>query len=414
MHSFVEDLSSTKKRITIEATADEIEEEILKALDDLRVRTKLPGFRPGKVPIALLEKKFGKDVEKNVFEKLIPQYYSNAIKEARLVPLAHPVFEKSDYQRKSDFKIVCSVEVRPVIEDLNYEDIPLKKREVTVKEEEVEMNLENLLKSKSTYEPVDRAVKKDDLIVIDYDVIQDNETYSDQFLKVGSDSFPENFFDPLIGKNKGDTVEVQVSFPDDYGKKEFRERTLDFKVHIKDIKELVIPELDDEFAKDVGLDTLPELKKKVKEGLEASKKDGAIKAQKEELIKALIERYDFELPESILNAELKTLVSEAKGKEQSKDKSEEELEEEFRNEAIQNVKAMILLDTIGEKENITVSDDELRQRLMMLSRMMNMTPEALMQIYVSRYGSLEGLRHTIYREKVADILYTKAKIQKGE
>ncbi len=412
MRSTVEDVSVTKKRITIEATADEIEEEIQKALKDVRAKTNLPGFRPGKVPLSLIDKRYGKEIEKDVFSTLIQQYYFNAVKESNLKPLIPPVFEESDLRRKQDLRVVCSVEVRPLIEDLAYENLSLKENEIKVEDEEIETHLKNLLMSRSTYEPVERHVQEDDLVVVDSEVSQDSKTYTDQFLKVSGEFLPEKLYQALTGKKKGDQFEETVEFPKGFSIKEFGGRTLDLRSTVKDIKELVTPELDDEFAKDVGLESLEELRGKVKEGLEASKKDIEVKQQKGELIKALVEKYSFEVPETILNDELKAIVNEVKRKEDYKDKPEGELEDQFRDEANKNVKAMILIDTIGERENITVSDDEVQQRLIMLSQSMSMAPEALAQFYSHRDGSLDGLRYTLFREKVADFLYTKASQQK--
>ncbi len=414
MNSTVESISTTKKKIIIEATADEVEGRIQKALKDLRVKTKLPGFRPGKVPIPLIDKKYGKEVEKDVLERLIPEYYLSAIKEAKLSPVTNPEFEKSDYKRKEDLRLVCSVEVRPEIEGFQYEGLPLKEIEIKVEDSEVEQSLKELLKSKSTYEPVEKAVQKNDLVVIDYEVKNDNMSYQDQFLKVGADTYPDVFSDALIGKNKDESIEINATLPDNFIHQELREKTLDLNVTIKGVKELVIPELDDEFAKDVGVDTLAELRQKIREGLEGSKKEYAVKEKKGELVKSLVEKYDFELPETLLNAELKAFINGIKEKEEFKDKSDEELKEEFQDKVISNVKAMIILDTIGEKENIEVTDDELKQRIFVLSKMMNMTPEALVQLYNSREGAFQELRNMIYREKIADLLYSKAEIQKGD
>ncbi len=408
MNSTVEGISGTKKRIVIEATADEVEGEIQKSLRDLSKRTKLPGFRPGKAPVSMIDKKFGKDVEREVLTRLISEYYSSVITDAGLKPLTNPVLEKTDYKRKDDLKFVCSVEVRPTIEGLQYEGLPREEVDIKVEDDEIETNIQALLRSKGTYEPTDKPVELDHLITIDYDVIEDNKTYTDQYLRVGDNSFPEDFFNSLIDKKKGDEVEIKTNFPEDFTNDDLKGRILNLKVRIKDIKEFSLPELDDEFAKDVGLNSLEELREKIREGIDINKRETAIKEQKSKMIKSLVKKYDFEIPDIALKSEIEYIIQNAKRAEQYKDKTDEQLKEKFKNDAIEGVKTMIILDTIGEKENISVSNDEVNERLKMYAQAMSMTPEALTQFYHTQNGSIEGIRYSIFREKVVDSIYSKS------
>ncbi|MEO5357578.1 MAG: trigger factor [Nitrospirae bacterium YQR-1] len=414
MNSVVEDVSITKKRLTIEAAASEVEQEVQKSLNDVRMKSRLPGFRPGKAPMSLIEKKYRKDVETDVVERLVTEYYNDAMKSSNLRALTQPVVESRDYVSKGGIKLVISFEVRPPIEGLTYDGLPIKAVKETVTDEELEAQIKRISVSKSTYTPVERPVELDDLIVADYVVIDDNKEHVDQFIKMGAGVFPDNFYKALTGKNKGETTEVKVAFPESYPNQDLKGREVDLKVTIKEIKALSTPELDDDFAKDLGFDDLQSLRKAVTENMLAMKTDRAQKEGKAELIKTLVEKYDFEIPETLLKHEIDAIVKQARTVEAYKDLTDEQLKERFNADAIKNVKTMVLMDAIGESENISVTTDELKQRVFELAEASSMTPEALVQYFNYRDGSLDGIRYTIFREKVVDVVYNKAKVTEEE
>jgi trigger factor len=167
----LEDISSTKKRLKIEVPAEAIESEIKRGLNEAQKRARIPGFRPGKAPIHLIEKKFGKEIEADVMEKIIPEYYLKAIKEADITPVSRPVVEESfDFKRNEPISMTVSVEVRPRVENLDYENVTVKEVPVEVRDEEVDAVLNRLAEERATYESVDDAVNAGDLVTIDYTV----------------------------------------------------------------------------------------------------------------------------------------------------------------------------------------------------------------------------------------------------
>ncbi|MBF0541876.1 MAG: trigger factor [Nitrospirae bacterium] len=412
MHCTVEDISITKKRITIGAASDEIEKEIQKSLQELRTKSKIPGFRPGKAPVSLIDKKYGKEVEKDTLDRLVPEYYNSILKEHDLHPVSNPHFESNSYERKSDLKLVFTVEVRPPVEGFNYKGMDVLEDEVKVEDDEIDTFLNRLLKSKAAYEPVDRLIELEDLVILDFTVAeQENKAYNDQYIKVGADEYPKEFSDALIGKGKGQEVKTQITFPQGFSKEGLAGKTVSLSINIKEVKSLVTPALDDEFAKDMGHDTLAALKEVLQKNILNFKKDNAAKAVKGEIVKTLVEKYDFPVPESHLESELNALVKNAKSMKEYSEKSEDELKVHFREEAVKNVKAMVLLDIVGEENKIVVSDKELQDRLILMAQAMSMTPEALVQFYANRDGSLEALRYTIFREKAVDEIYSKANVK---
>ncbi|MCG6553744.1 MAG: trigger factor [Candidatus Magnetominusculus sp. LBB02] len=415
MNSVIEDITATKKRIIIEASAIEIEGEIQKALTEVRDRTRIPGFRQGKAPMSLVEKRFRKDAENNVLEKLIPQYYKDAVKAADLTPLLPPVIESQDYKTKGSLRMVCAVEVRPRVADLVYEGLPVNEINVELADDEVQNQLNRLAMSKAVYSPVsDRPVEMDDLVVLDYSSSADDEPKKDQFIKVGSEAFPESFYTNIIGKGKGDTVEANAEFPAEHLNAQYSGKSVNFQITIKDIKALQLPPIDDEFAKDVGFDGLEELREHIKKTLLQMRKDKALKAEKGEMIKTLADKYQFDLPETALKQEIESIVHHARELDAYKDTSEDDIKAKFKEDAERNVKIMVLLDIIGEKEAVKVTEEDMKERLISMAYSSSMAPEALLQYYNTQEGALESLRYSLFREKVVDAIYAKAAVVKKE
>ncbi|MBF0538792.1 MAG: trigger factor [Nitrospirae bacterium] len=413
MNSLVEDISVTRKRITIEATAAEVEGEIQKSLKHVRSKARMSGFRPGKAPMSLIEKRYRRDVETEVLDRLIPDYYVSTIKSKGLSPLTPPIVESKDYQSKGDLKFVCYIEVRPEIEGLVYDGLPIEVITTQVSDEDVERQLKAIAANRSTYTPVDRPIQVDDLVIVDMEDVKGGKTYDDHYYKVGHESVADDISIALSGKSKQDTVEVQTTLPANFPVNELAAKTVDLRIKVKDIKELSIAAIDDELAKELGVDTLDELKGKIRETLERLAKDNAIKKQKAELIKSMVEKYDFELPELALKSELDDIVQQAKTQMTLKDVPEEELRQRAKDSAITSLKAKVIIDTIGEKEKITVNDDDMQQRLREIAYASSMTPEALMQYYSTMEGSMETMRYSIFREKVVDLVYSRAKTTDG-
>ncbi|MCL4536593.1 MAG: trigger factor [Nitrospirae bacterium] len=412
----VEDISSTKKRLKIEVPAEAIESEIKKGLGEAQKKARIPGFRPGKAPMHLIEKKFGKDIEADVLEKIIPEFYLKAVKEADVTPVSRPVVEDSfDFKRNEPLSMTVAVEVRPKVENLNYEGVTVKGVSVEVKDDEIDTVLNRLAEEKATYESADEAVNQGDLVTIDYTVREageDNTVARDVVLKVGSGPYPQEFFDGLAGKKKDEEFTVEASFPED-SQSPFAGKRPKFEIKIKDIKRRSLPAIDDELAKDLGFENIGLLKDKVRENILSSKNREAERARQREILDKLIESHSFDVPESLLNAEIGGIISEirAAGKDE---RTDEAIKEELMPHAEKSVKASILLELIGEKEGITVSDDDVKEELLDMAQKYYVSPDNIIKYYMAKDGSLEGLKHSVFEKKVLNFLLNKAKIEKGE
>jgi trigger factor len=426
----VEDITSTKKRLKIEIPADTIEKEYRESVEKMKQRAKVPGFRPGKVPVNLIEKRFGDEIKTDIVDRLVPQYYSKALKEAELVPVTLPKFESEvELKRNEPLSFTLTVEVRPAIADLNYTGLKVDDVEVEVEDAEIEETIKGLQDGRAMYEVVDREIREDDLIVIDYvkldpTGVKELSSAKDQVMNLGNKIAPKGILEELLGKKKGDVVEIVLPSVEGGEVKEDEAAGNRLKITIKEVKEKSLPAIDDELAKDFGHESLESLRERVKEGLLKAKKDKAAGQQKEKLLETLLQTYEFDIPESLFDRELENLVvNEKLSRKNSKElvdspesgapEDDAQLAEEFRPKAIKNVKTAILLDMIAEKENVSASEDEVRARIGILARHFQTTPENVVNLFVTKDGSLENLRRTIRDEKVMDVVLAKAEVVKG-
>ncbi len=426
MATIIEDISSTKKRLKIEIPADILEKEYSGSLQNVRQRARIPGFRPGKAPMSMIEKRFGGDIKSELLEKLIPTYYAEAVKEANLAPVAMPKIESNiDLKRNEPLVFSLTVEVRPKIENMNYSALKVTGIAASVDDKEIDDTLKGLQNDKAMFEAVDREIREDDLLTIDYvklDPAGEKEIVAqkDQVMNLGNKFTPRGILDSLIGRKKGETVEVTL--PEIEGKelKEDSDKGEKLRITIKEVKEKKLPEIDDEFAKDFGNDSLDALKEKIKEGILAAKQENAKKQQKAKIIDILVEGHTFDVPESLAEAELQHLMNNERQNdntmpqaETAPEKADAVLAEKLRPKAVKNVKATIILDEIAEKEKILVSEAEVKDRISLIAKQFQATPDAIVNLFMTRDGSLENLRHNIREEKVLDFLLSNAEITKG-
>jgi trigger factor len=457
----VEDISTTKKRLRIEIPSDVIEKEIRDSIEKVRQKAKIPGFRPGRTPVNIIEKRFGKEVEAEALDKIIPEYYSKALKEAELTPVAMPVFdEKLDFKRNNPVSLSITVEVMPKIENLSYENMKVKDIPAAVDDAEVEDYLKKLQGEKAIYEVAEKEIETDDLVSFEYVDAkiagEENAAFlKEQISKMGNEVLPPDIIEKMIGKKKNDIVEFTTTpkvFGEDCKSKELAGKTINMKVAIKEIKKKNLPAIDDEFAKDLGFENISEMKEKIKEKILNFKKEHIVRIQKAIIVNKILEAHNFEVPETLVKKELESLMmeeslsdarykpapaSEARpgmqdntpltppllrgefkggdaGSLEAEKKDFENLQADMGSKAVRNVRASIIIDAIGQKEGITVTDDEIKDRIAVLAQRLSATPEAVINFYKYKEGSLEGLRHSIFEDKVMDMLLSKAIIEKGE
>ncbi|NOY53398.1 MAG: trigger factor [Deltaproteobacteria bacterium] len=417
----LEDVSPTKKELTVEVSADEISTVLEKSYRTFQKKVKLPGFRAGKVPIRMVRQRFGRDVEEDLVQRLLPSYFDKAVTKAKIQPVDLPVIRSVHLKEGDPFHFEATVYVLPEFDVRDYLGIPVPDRKVEEADGVVKRVLETMRDGHaelSSYEDETHAAAKGDVVEADFEGTIDGEPFpggkvENHLLELGTGKMIPGFEEGIIGMKKGEEKELTLTFPEDYGEEKISGKEAVFKIAVKDIKEKRLPELDDEFAKDMGeeFETLDELKEKIREKYreqeEMKRKEDLRKNLKEEIIR----RNPVEVPE-VMVARQKHSLMERFGLLEGT--SEPDLEPEkdmwLEKQALQDVTWSLISEKIAEKEGITLSEAEMEAALEEEAMKNSMTKEALLEFYNIKMGSIEPLRMGLLDEKVLDFLLENAKV----
>lgn len=422
----VREITPTTKKLRISIPQDVIEREFVRAYDKLRASVKIPGFRAGKVPQAILEKRFARDIEAEVMERVVPEFYTNAIKEAGLSPVAYPSFdEKIEIVRSQPLSFTITVEVKPEIKNLSYEGIKLKEAPLSVEDAEVDAALKAMQEGRALYKVSEEAIGEGDMAVIDCEAFIDGVSVNELSVKDypfivtahaardEDEAINRKLNDALSGKKKGSAVDLKVNFNASHPNKTIAGKEVLLKAVISEVKKKSVPELDDEFFKSLGCGNADELKKKVHDDLFNRKKNQAAMTYKKELLNALISSNDFEPPSSMVENELEALVQDIKQHAEQKGetpKGDDELRQAFRQTARDNVKGVLILEAIGNKEKTEVTEADINKYINELAVVYRMQPEEVKKLFFAKEGSLEGLKSRLSADKVLELVLEKAVI----
>ncbi|MBK5100081.1 MAG: trigger factor [Desulfobacteraceae bacterium] len=425
MKTRLEEISAVKKKLSIEIESQEVDRKLNEAYREVGKKAGIPGFRPGKVPRKVLERYFGKQVVDDVMTNLVNETFPRAIEEVEAFPLGVPLLEKGSLKQGQDFKYTALMEVRPQFELKDYLGLEAEKERCSVTEEDAQNRLEEIRKAhgKLTAIEQDRPIKKDDYVVLEYEGFEEGQPLegiksTNFLLKVGSHDFHPAFEDSLIGLNKDDQKEIEADFEESYYHSRLAGKKVDFKVKIIDIKEMVLPELNDEFVLNLGADFkgLDELKNKVREALTAEEEKRIDRELKQRLSQKISESVDLELPEGVVESEINYAVENVKqnlirgGSSLEKTGlTQEKLREDFRPGSEKRVKEMFILGEIAKREKITVDDEDLEKGFRELALSMGQSPEALREYYEAR-NLVDTLRNKLLEEKTLNYLVEHANI----
>jgi len=430
MKTTVEDISPVKRRLSVEIEPEEVNKRIDKAYLELKKRVRLRGFRPGKVPIKILEARFGERVKDEVIQDIIRDTFPEAAKELDRLPIGVPSFEfdRNSFKRDAPFHYSVVIEVKPKVEIKNYLGIELEKPEVQVTEEMINKELDKIkeMHGKIVSIKEDRPVKMGDYVLVNYQGFYKGKPMSElkrenAIIKIGSRDTHPVFETSLIGLNKGDETQVSVDFEENYPNPALAGKNIKFRVQILDIKEMELPELTDDFVKEkFKLNSLQELKEDIKKKLLEQEEKKAEMKLKEEVLNRLIKGVDIELPEVLIESEQRYMIESFKqdlrrGGSSLEDFgfTEDKLKEDFRPRAERRVKEMLILAEIADKENIDISDEELNEEIKKIAEMGAQDPEDLKRFYEER--NLMGyLRVRMREQKTLNYILENAKIKETE
>ncbi|HIJ60190.1 MAG TPA: trigger factor [Nitrospirae bacterium] len=406
----IEHVSSTKKIITVEIPAEELEKEIQLALKNAQKDVKLHGFRPGKVPISIIEKRFGKSIEADVIKKIVSDHFDQATKSANLFPMSSPTIEGTlSFVRKSPLTVSFKVDVRPDLTDFKYDDLTVIDMPVSVTDEDVMKVIENYAKEKANYEASDGPAEE--LDIVSFDCSSENNEVKEEVIRVSTSTpYPESFTSAFIGKKTQDKFEIEADFTNRENLK-LNNMKGKLQITVNSVKKRKIPLIDDEFAKDLGFNNFQELFENVKKNVINTRNNYAKNQKIKNIIDKLLECEDFELPESQLEAEIsRTINNMMSMRGDNNNISEDELRKEASEIAKKNLKLSILIDVIGEREGIKISNQDMEKELFVMSGQLGISPEELLKYHMEKDGSLISLYKKAYTTAVFDKLIERAKI----
>nr|WP_106780172.1 trigger factor [Lysinibacillus timonensis] len=414
--------------LTIEVPADEVNKAIDKAFAKVVKEINVPGFRKGKMPRQLFEKRFGVEaLYQDALEIIVPDAYSNAIDETGIVPVDYPQIDGTESFAKGEaFTFTATVTVKPEPKLGEYKGLEVTKLSTEVTDEEIEEQIQAQVARKAELEiKEDEAIVEGDTAVIDFEGFVGEEAFEggkgeDYPLEIGSGSFIPGFEEQLVGLKAGESKDVNVTFPEEYHAADLAGKEATFKVTVKEVKTKVLPELNDELAKEIDpeVETLAELRASLRTKAEEEKKADAEASLRDELVEKAAENAEIEIPEAMTHNEIHRMIEEFGQRLQMQGmtldlyyqfsgQDEHALHEQMRPDAEKRVRISLTLEAIAEAENITVTQEDIDAELEKMGKQFGMSNE---QILTALGGSTEILENDIRTQKTVEFLVENAKI----
>ena len=429
MKTNIEDISSVKKRLHIEVEAEEIDRKVDETYKKYGKRAKIKGFRPGKAPRKILENYYGNQVLEDVTKSLIEETLFEAMEEHKAYPLNMPVIENEILKIGENYKYSAQFEVRPQFELKDYLGIEVEKETCVVDEEDVDRQMVQIREARGKLRPVEeaRGIREGDIAVIDYEGFEGDKAIegikAENFpVKIGDKQFFPGAEEALIGSKKGDKVNITIDFKEDYFHSSLAGKRADLKIDVKDIKEVQLPELDDEFAKSLGsgFESLDKLREKIREDLVAIEEKRIENRLRERLLGKISDDVDFELPDTLVENEIistlenikQNLIRSGSSLENS-GLDEEKLKGEIGPGAEKWVKGMLILADIAHKNKLTVEEADLTENFKQMSEEMGVDPDTIRKYYES-HNLMDNIRQVILKEKTLKYLVENAKVKEVE
>jgi trigger factor len=412
---------STKREIEVEIPSEEVSRETEVLIQKYQKLARIPGFRRGHVPASIIRQRFSQDIQNDVIDALVPKFFRKEAERLGVVPISQPRVTDLHAHEGEPLHFKASFEVMPEIKVEGYKELRADHPEISVSNEEVEESLKSLQEQKATFSPVEgRAIADGDYAQVSLDGTPKNEEagtkpvhMDDVLVEIGGKTTMPEFTENLRGAGAGDERTFDVLYPEDFSDERLRGKTFSYKVKVNAIKQKSLPELTDDFAKEIGeFSTLEEVRQRIREGMENERRQTAEREAKDKLLAELIRRNEFEVPEALVEHQvdlrlergLRALAAQGMSSEHMKKMDLPRLRAGQRDQAVQEVKAALLLEKIAEEEKIEVGDDEINNEIEALAKQTNQASDAI-RARLTGDGALDRIRNRIRNEKALDFLY---------
>ena len=416
--------SSCQRAVSVEVDSESLKPEYLAVCSKYQQQARVPGFRRGKTPMSIVLQRFKSEIREDFLEAAVQKHLLEAIKAEKLEPLNHPHIHNLDYNEGATLRFTAEFEVLPELNLSSYRGLEVERVPVEVKEEEVDAAIKAMQDRMAQYVPVSgRAIQTGDFAVISYvgkfaDPSKKDIEAKDIYCEVGSDNTLAEFNENLVGAQAGDKKSFAVKYPNDFPNKELAGTEVHYDIEIQDIRQKQVPQLNDEFAKDAGqYGSLEELRSKVRESITSRKEQAAHSDMQEKLVESIIQQNPFDVPavmvkkqtENRLNDYVRSLI--ARGVHpKTLDIDWAQFQERQKELAVTDVKVALVLEHIAEKENITVTEDELDEDISKRAQETHQAFEAV-KSRLTKEGATDKIRDRIRNKKSLDLLLNLASVK---
>jgi trigger factor len=414
--------------LTVEVEAEKVNEALDKAFKKVVKQVQVPGFRKGKVPRAIFEARYGvESLYQDALDILLPDAYMEAVKETAIEPIDRPEIDFDNFAKGEPFKFTAKVQVKPEVELGEYKGLEIPEKDFSVKAEDVDQELARMQERHAELVVVEEGgAQNGDTVLIDFEGTIDGEPFDggkaeNYSLELGSGTFIPGFEDQLVGLEKGAEKDVEVTFPDDYHVDDLKGKNAVFKVKLHEIKRKNLPELDDEFAKDVSeFDTLEEYRQDIEKRLQERRNSEREQYIESQVVEKAAANAKVDIPEVMVENEVEHMLTDFSNRlrmqgltldlyTQFTGQTEDQLKEQMKEDARKRVLHSLVLEAIVKNENISVSDEEVNEELEKMSGLYNRSAEELKQIFEAN-GSLDGLKRDLAIRKALKLMADSSKM----
>jgi trigger factor len=420
--------ASCRREIELEIPAENVTKVAEKVARDIARIARIPGFRPGKAPITLVRRRFADDIQGEVVQSLVPEYLEKALDEKKLVPVTRPEVDKVEFKEGEPLKFRAIFEVLPEFELGDYNNLQVQVDEIEAGDAQVDTAIEEMRERAATFVPVEgRAAKDGDSVLIKLKGVPTGggePVEADNILvPLGAEETLASFTENLRGASVGETRKFEARYPDDYPDQKLAGKTYDFTVDVLGVKEKKLPELNDEFVKEVAgekaeVTTLDELRKKIRENLEASKEQQEGSQARDRILEQLVQRHDFPVPEALIEGQMDTRLERmvrslaSQGVDpRGMNVDWKALRGQQRERSVTDVKAELLLDRIATAEKIDATEEEIEKEIEHLAEHGGESATAF-RARLTKQGTLDTMKSKLRSNKTIDWLYSNARIEK--